>query len=480
MIQLVPRQSGLTISERFAEVAPAPILHLHRHQDGYIAFATERDGDDWRPLVSIRAGELETWFPLFRDRFLKDSYCSINADWRLRSYGPDGDAYGYPLHRTDRLRYINAAYVDIDYHKLGLDTGTVIGRVINLQESGQLPHASMIVHSGRGIWLLWLICDPKNPEQSAGAFPDKLDLYSRIQRAIIERLLPLGADPAACDAARHIRIPGSLHGESERTVEWLIQGSEGGGYVYTLPDLALRLRATPTRRHGREIIAHNPAKRRGWVALNAQRLRDFNTLRALRGGFAEGCRNNAAKIYAWLLRANATPRYDIPGLVSAMGEQCRPRLSKGAAREAWKYGNLRRMKDQTISDWLGVTQAEAEMLESLPPATAFRCAEAEPPAPRPRDLQRLSIQQRREAIRTIAAERGRVPSVREMSRLIEAKGFTGNPKTVSTDYLALGIQSDASLRRKEPEQEKTQELLLSFPVCNDRYTPETSKQEPAA
>jgi hypothetical protein len=30
------------------------------------------------------------------------------------------------------------------------------------------------------------------------------------------------------------------------------------------------------------------------------RLRDFNRLRALRGGFSEGCQNNAAKIYAWL------------------------------------------------------------------------------------------------------------------------------------------------------------------------------------
>ena len=48
------------------------------------------------------------------------------------------------------------------------------------------------------------------------------------------------------------------------------------------------------------------------VALNARRLRDFNTLRALRGGFSEGCRNNAAKIYAWLLRANGTSALDIP------------------------------------------------------------------------------------------------------------------------------------------------------------------------
>src|SRR5690348_15476421 len=97
----------LSIEKRYAEVAPAPILHLHRHQDGYISFARERDGDDWRPLVSIRASELERWLPLFRDQLQKDAYVGINADWRIRSYGEHGKAYGYPLHRSDRLRYIN-------------------------------------------------------------------------------------------------------------------------------------------------------------------------------------------------------------------------------------------------------------------------------------------------------------------------------------------------------------------------------------
>ncbi|HEV3202109.1 MAG TPA: hypothetical protein VGZ73_29625, partial [Bryobacteraceae bacterium] len=364
----------VSISEKYAEVSPTPILRLHRHDDGYIAFATERDGDDFRPLVSIRASELETWFPLFRDQLLKDAYVGINADWRLKSYGVHGDSFGYPLHRSDQLRYINACYVDIDFHKLGLDLGTVIGRVINLQESDQLPHASMIVHSGRGVWLLWLVCDPNAPEQSQGAFPDRLDLYSRIQESIIERLLPLGADPAARDASRYIRLPGSLNGESEKTVEWWIQGRAESGYIYTLQELALLLHATPTKRHGREIIAHNPHKRRGWVAMNARRLTDFNTLRALRGGFSEGCRNNASKIYAWLLRCNATGDSDVYGLVAVLAGECHPRLPMSAVKDAVKYSKVMRsrlMSDRTIADWLQITRAEAEILEKFPPAAAY-------------------------------------------------------------------------------------------------------------
>ena len=98
--------------------------------------------------------------------------------------------------------------------------------------------------------------------------------------------------------------------------------------------------------------------------MNAKRLHDFNTLRALRGGFSAGCRNNAAKIYAWLLRSSAVPRSDVFRLLTDMGEQCRPPLSKAEVKNAWKYNQIRRMKDQTIADWLNVTQAEAEIIAS--------------------------------------------------------------------------------------------------------------------
>lgn len=447
----------LVISRKFAELAPAPILHLHRHQDGYIAFATERDGDDFRPLVSIKASELETWFPLFRDELLKDAYVGINADWRLRKYGTDGDAYGYPLHRSDRLRYLNACYVDIDFHKLGLDLGTVIGRVVNLQESGQLPHASMIVRSGHGVWLLWLIHDIENEDISQRAFPDKLELYSRIQAAIIERLLPLGADMAARDAARHLRVPGSLNTGSETNVEWWIQGANESGYVYTLPQLATLFKAISTRRHHGELVAHNPAKRRGWVALNARRLRDFNTLRAMRGGFSQGCRNNAAKVYAWLLRANAIPKADVLGLVTVMGEQCRPRLTRAEIKDAWRYTRLHWMKDQTISNWLNVTAAESEALEGLPPAGTT----AQPA----RIITKASkVSDRRAAVQAVISQFGRVPPVREMGTILKAKGYAGNHQTVYADYMAIGIKWERTKQAITERNGQRNPPRLLFPV----------------
>ena len=39
-------------------------------------------------------------------------------------------------------------------------TGKAIGAVIDAQDQGLIPPASVITRSGRGIWLLWLLQDP--------------------------------------------------------------------------------------------------------------------------------------------------------------------------------------------------------------------------------------------------------------------------------------------------------------------------------
>ena len=427
----------------------APILALHRHEDGYIAFAVARDGgEDFRPLISIRRDELARYFPEFREQLLKDSYVSINAGWRLRRHGIDGAACGYPLHRTDRLRYLCAAYADLDYYRLGIDFGQALGQIVTMQETGNLPRASIIVKSGRGMWLLYLLHDHRDPSRAPGAFPEKLEQYFALQRAIIERLAPLGADASARDAARHIRVPGSLHTGAEDSVQWWIQGEGPAAYSYSLTQLCQLFGVQPAKRHVRERAAvEEPEKekhRRGWVALNRRRLRELSLLRCIRGGFSQGCRNNAVMIYAWLLRTNGVPRREAAVEVNLMGAECHPRLTPSECRDAVKTGfgpRMARMLDQTISDRLVVTPSEAAMLEGLPPATRFKAKGPAPPAPTPSEVQARTIMERRARITGIIAELGRVPTLREMGqRLIEA-GFRGNHQTVFKDYQALGIKS---------------------------------------
>jgi len=150
---------------------------------------------------------------------------------------------------------------------------------------------------------------------------------------------------------------------------------------------------------------------------------------------------SVAKIHAWLLRCNATGAVDVYGLVHAMAAECHPTLTRSAIKDAVMYSKtMRRMRDQTIADWLNVTRAEAELLEGLPPANSYRIAEDATVKPMPRQLQRQTVADRRAIIQTIITETGHVPDVRTMSRLIIDRGFRGNHQTVFTDYKALSIE----------------------------------------
>lgn len=445
----------------------APILALHRHDDGYIAFAAARDaGEDFRPLVSIRADELARYFPSFREQLLKDSYVSINAGWRVRKYGKDGAAYGIPLHRTDRLRYLCAAYCDIDFYKIGLTFGQALGRVIEAQDAGGLPRASIIVRSGRGMWLIFLLHDPKDTSRAPGAFPEKLELYFKLQRAIFSRLSTLGADPVAKDAARYCRVPGSLHTGSEQYAQWWIQGEGPAAYSYSLPQLCQLFGVEAPVRHAKERAAIDcPDKekhRRGWKALNARRLSQFSLLRSMRGGFSQGTRNSAAMIYAWLLRVNGVPRHDAAVEVNIMGSECRPPLTPAECRGAVKTGfgpRMARMLDQTISDRLEVTVNEAVTIECLPASKFIVDAPAAPTVPAASEIQARTILERREAITRIIAELGTIPPLREMGRRLIVAGFSGSPRTIFLDYQALRIESNRT--RASREAERAKQLVLS-------------------
>ena len=464
----VPERSlwaGSTCSE---QPTLAPILALHRHDDGYIAFAVARDAaEDFRPLISVRRDELARYFPEFRRQLLKDAYVSINADWRLQRYGKEGPAYGHPLHRTDRLRYLCAAYADLDYYRLGVNFSQALGKVVEMQDAGALPKASIIVKSGRGMWLVYLLHDPNDTTRAPRAFPEKLALYFRLQKAIVERLAAVGADPCGKDATRYIRVPGSLHSGSEQHAQWWIQGEGPRAYSYSLAELCQLFGVEAPQRHVRERAAidseTSDMKRRGWVALNARRLRDFNLLRSLRGGFEKGCRSYAALLYAHLLRTNGVPRNDAANHVNTMGRECHPPLTPSQCRDALRSGFTRkrwvRITDQTIADWLGITPDESAVLDKFPPASRFKPANPGPPEPSPSEQQKALILARRCKIAQIIAEVDAVPALRDMGqRLIDA-GFSGNHQTVAKDYMALGIRSKRT--RGARAEEKSKQLVLS-------------------
>jgi hypothetical protein len=256
-----------------------------------------------------------------------------------RTAGRKRERFGYPCHRIDSLRFLCSCYCDVDFYKQGLTFAQVNRGIHHFFENGALPWASIIVDSGHGLWLLWLLHDETDPSKGhLGAYEDNefnhLQLYSKINRAIGQRLIFLGADLVAVDGARYIRVPGSFRNDHERYVHWEMQGLAGRPRSYTLKELAGFFGIPLERRLPQEELAtanaagRCPNRSRGWRAANQNRLAAFLTLKDLRaGGFDEGCRNVAAFVYASSLKAAGVCRNEALQSLKAMATLCRPPLS---------------------------------------------------------------------------------------------------------------------------------------------------------
>jgi hypothetical protein len=458
MVEMMMDESDCTMPQL------APIRALHRHKDGFITFSAGSN-DDFRNVIAIKCEALETYFPQFIDQLCKDSYVSINADFRLAKFGRTSDgartkAFGLPKHSTNSLKYLCACYVDIDYYHFNADFGIILGRIVSYQDARVIPPASIIVRSGRGMWLLWLLRDPKQPEQAAQAWPEKVELYAKIQKAIGEKLSILGADLQAQDAARHIRVPGSLHTGSEKYVRWWIQGMGTSGFTYELAELAqffsvqVRKLNPQIRRVFNEAGKEkNRSKRKGWEALNARRLRDFVDLKAMRGGgFNRGCRNRAAMLYAWLLRCNGWTRSDATHEVIMMSAECHPPLTASQCRDAVKTGfgrTIRKVTDQSIADWLTVTPAESASLEKTPSASRF----GTPKQVRAKPVRGTAPKQRHLAILEIVNEMdGKVPPCRQMVGLLAERGIYAGHVSIAADYRRLQLKTER-IHQKEAKSD---------------------------
>ena len=160
---------------------------IHRGNDGVITFHTN-DGGKWKDLCSMPANCLRQLFPQMMPDLERDSFVSINAFSPVK-HGRDSDyldEQGKPLplprRRKEWVRYITAAFADIDCYKVGASVGTIVGEVINAQDAGLILPPSIILRSGYGVWLLWLLAGKNG--KLYGGFPDKLAAFEKVQRAI--------------------------------------------------------------------------------------------------------------------------------------------------------------------------------------------------------------------------------------------------------------------------------------------------------
>lgn len=221
--------------------------------------------------------------------------------------------------RAVNLLCLPLLFVDLDPPKgAGYDIGPDAWRhrVLMFCQDEGLPLPSLIVYSGRGAHLKWILSEPL-PRAA-------LPRWNLAQRLLGERLASLGADPNARDASRVLRLEQTVNTKTGRRCEviWTTDGGDGLPLRYSFDALfddlaplareelaALReerqrsdpgAKGKPTRwkdRPALELVkgGRYGLKRIDYAELAFHRLEDLRTLAAIRTaerGDLEGERMN--------------------------------------------------------------------------------------------------------------------------------------------------------------------------------------------
>ena len=289
-------------------LAPIALLHRPGDDEHSVSFARKtwfHGQECWEDVCNVPAKELREWFPELVDQLQEDSFYSVNGFMTpKRNEQPTRKSPHVPELAASCRRYprwLCACYADLDGYKHGVSDGQLVGALLDMRSSGQLPPFSMLTLSGRGVWAFWFL----RTEEGTGPVPyfPMRSLYAKVQRAIGSRLAHLHSDAQARDSARVTRIPGSRHTIAKRNVEYLVLYDEHGRpYLHTLSALAefFGVRAEERPRAIAVLRGSDPTAQlqglRGAIGRWRKDLQRFEALRELRGGFRQGCRAHALRL----------------------------------------------------------------------------------------------------------------------------------------------------------------------------------------
>ncbi len=205
-----------------------------------------------------------------------------------------------PNRRVVNLARIGLLFADLDTYRMpalsGRSPDQLAASVLYHCADEGVPTPSLLVFSGRGIQAKWFLDRPL-PRQA-------LPRWNACQRHLVDRLAALGADPAAKDASRVLRLVDTVNSKSGEVcrVAHVENGPDGQPVRYSFDYLAEML--LPVARWDIETQRQERIERRqlqlvpGGLSSNLRgfsgrqlawdRLEDLRRLAELRGGVREG------------------------------------------------------------------------------------------------------------------------------------------------------------------------------------------------
>ncbi|HCE45536.1 MAG TPA: hypothetical protein DET40_18505 [Lentisphaeria bacterium] len=320
---------------------------FHRNGDSYFSLqgklpvAGKENEYEMKGLGSIRAKDTYMVDDLLevRPELKNDFYFTVNSYYRAHKWKYQTGLNG--IHRKEsNLSYLNACYVDIDVGRFEdeeilkhFDWRQALFYSIMLQEDDVIPRVSIYAKSGRGLYLFWLL------EEGTEAFPEKVARYKKINKAIQKLILPGIFVDTPGDAARVLRVDGSINRVAKEAVSYYLDDNECEGLkTYSLDELENILVEEPDvkLRKAEKFIEKSsgsqamPNRAKGGISVNAQRLEDALKLFGHNGGFRKGKRYTSLKYIIRFMRLSMHNREEILEQVTELSRGCNPSYpSKG-------------------------------------------------------------------------------------------------------------------------------------------------------
>ncbi len=239
----------------------------------------------------------------------------IEADTAKLNVWISQGEFSQPNRRIVNLTRMGLCYLDLDTYKSEAKDwprDQVIAKIHELCRSASIPSPSLIVFSGRGYQIKWVL--------SSYLPRAALARWNIVQGLLVKLFEPLGADPAAKDAARILRLVGTTNLKSGHRVEVVYHQGKSLDTAATVDFELLSKSLLPLDRQ-RKPTAKSKAKattqggplqlvpggseedKKGRPGIHTgrlawDRLEDLRTLAALRGGIGEGMRNSYLLVVA--------------------------------------------------------------------------------------------------------------------------------------------------------------------------------------
>lgn len=362
-------EGGGTVSESTSlpvlaeEQALEHILRHHAGADGWIALS-KREGDRYRQY-HYRVDQLAEVVPEWLGT---DVYFSQNTFYR-------------PARKIEHIRQLRSLYVDVDCYLLNFDPAWVIGSMEMELFQSKMPEPNFIIFSGRGLVLVWLL-DPVPPQA--------LPLWQAVENHFVRQMKAFGGDAKASDAARILRLAGTVNSRSNEPV--YVQYRHTDRYVLRdiereyLPELTKR--GVQNRSKVPEKRAKLHQKMYQVYSLHYVRLKDLVKLCELREWDMKGYRETTLFLYRyWSCCFLADSKEALENTLE-LNAQFRHPLSvqeavkaTRSAEKAWRAKNDAEanrvaqekgypgagynLSNQKIISWLDITEDEQQELETL-------------------------------------------------------------------------------------------------------------------